>query len=207
MHPLQLAHGEQPTKEGEAKMTMDVVTSGESERRMRSRRALMLVAAILVASTCGTIIYLASEDESGWDGVFLWAALAAGWGFVTVGFANVKKHEPNAGALWFAWVVYMMLGFGGVFAMTAYWLAVDDMIYAGTYFDLGLVIVTAALMLYVVVVMTGRSSRTHLPEHTGGAVAPGWHTDPTGAHEQRFYDGERWTARVRDGDRVGEDRL
>jgi hypothetical protein len=26
---------------------------------------------------------------------------------------------------------------------------------------------------------------------------PGWHPDPTGRFEQRFYDGRRWTRRVR----------
>lgn len=34
---------------------------------------------------------------------------------------------------------------------------------------------------------------------------PAWHRDPSGRHELRWWDGEAWTDRVRDGDAVGTD--
>jgi hypothetical protein len=33
----------------------------------------------------------------------------------------------------------------------------------------------------------------------------GWHADPFGRHRQRWWDGTRWTERVRSGDVVGID--
>lgn len=33
----------------------------------------------------------------------------------------------------------------------------------------------------------------------------GWHADPFGRHHQRWWDGARWTERVRSGDVVGID--
>lgn len=32
-----------------------------------------------------------------------------------------------------------------------------------------------------------------------------WHTDPFGRHENRWWDGTRWTEKVRDGGRAGID--
>jgi hypothetical protein len=44
---------------------------------------------------------------------------------------------------------------------------------------------------------------------TGGAPPGddrrGWHGDPFGRHRQRWWDGSRWTERVRSGDVVGID--
>jgi hypothetical protein len=47
---------------------------------------------------------------------------------------------------------------------------------------------------------------------SGGAVdlgidAPGWFSDPSGRHELRWWNGERWTSRVRTGDTVSGDPL
>jgi hypothetical protein len=30
-------------------------------------------------------------------------------------------------------------------------------------------------------------------------IRPGWYTDPTGEHDRRYWDGERWTDRIADG--------
>ncbi len=37
------------------------------------------------------------------------------------------------------------------------------------------------------------------------SIGEGWHPDPFGRHEQRFHDGTRWAAYVRDGDAHGMD--
>jgi hypothetical protein len=37
------------------------------------------------------------------------------------------------------------------------------------------------------------------------AVAPAWYPDPTGRHEQRYWDGARWTGDVSDGGRQSID--
>jgi len=34
---------------------------------------------------------------------------------------------------------------------------------------------------------------------------PGWHDDPTGRHESRYFDGLSWTANVQDGARASKD--
>lgn len=39
------------------------------------------------------------------------------------------------------------------------------------------------------------------------AAAAGWHADPLGRHEQRYWDGARWTAHVSDGGVLGVDPL
>lgn len=33
---------------------------------------------------------------------------------------------------------------------------------------------------------------------SAGAAAPGWHPDPTGRHQSRYWDGQRWTDQVSD---------
>jgi hypothetical protein len=38
-----------------------------------------------------------------------------------------------------------------------------------------------------------------------GSDRRGWHTDPFGRHRQRWWDGTRWTERVRSGDVAGID--
>jgi hypothetical protein len=38
-----------------------------------------------------------------------------------------------------------------------------------------------------------------------GSDQRGWHSDPFGRHRQRWWDGTRWTERVRSGDVVGID--
>ncbi|MFN8122276.1 MAG: DUF2510 domain-containing protein [Thermoleophilia bacterium] len=37
------------------------------------------------------------------------------------------------------------------------------------------------------------------------APSPGWHTDPTGRHQHRWWDGSRWTAQVADSGTVTTD--
>ena len=36
-------------------------------------------------------------------------------------------------------------------------------------------------------------------------IAPGWLTDPSGRHEQRYWSGSEWTEHVRDGGVPGTD--
>jgi hypothetical protein len=33
---------------------------------------------------------------------------------------------------------------------------------------------------------------------TSGSAPPGWHPDPTGRHQSRYWDGQRWTDQVSD---------
>lgn len=40
-----------------------------------------------------------------------------------------------------------------------------------------------------------------------GQRPPAWHPDPSGRHEQRWYDGAGWTARVRDGEATSIDAI
>ena len=41
----------------------------------------------------------------------------------------------------------------------------------------------------------------------GQSAPPGWYDDPGGKHDYRFWDGERWTGGVADGERITEDPL
>jgi hypothetical protein len=42
-------------------------------------------------------------------------------------------------------------------------------------------------------------------EVTFTGVAPGWLTDPSGRHEQRYWSGSEWTEHIRDGGVPGTD--
>jgi hypothetical protein len=41
----------------------------------------------------------------------------------------------------------------------------------------------------------------------GGAQAAGWFPDPSGRHQQRYWDGTAWSAHVSDGGTTGTDPL
>jgi hypothetical protein len=41
----------------------------------------------------------------------------------------------------------------------------------------------------------------------GGQFTQGWYADPTGRHALRYWNGDRWTEHVSDGDRTAIDRL
>lgn len=50
--------------------------------------------------------------------------------------------------------------------------------------------------------------RGYTPRQPGAAMpGAGWHTDPTGRHRHRWWDGARWTDRVVDGNTQGIDPL
>lgn len=44
-----------------------------------------------------------------------------------------------------------------------------------------------------------------LPPYGAPGMPAGWQPDPTGRHQERLWDGERWTPHVRDGEVVGVD--
>lgn len=44
-----------------------------------------------------------------------------------------------------------------------------------------------------------------MAEATSAGVPAGWYPDPAARHEQRYWDGTRWTADVADGDRTSTD--
>jgi hypothetical protein len=56
--------------------------------------------------------------------------------------------------------------------------------------------------LLVPVYMLARPRRTTV---TGPAAGTGWHPDPSGRHEMRYWDGRAWTTHVTDGGRPGSD--
>ena len=58
-----------------------------------------------------------------------------------------------------------------------------------------LVVVPAAVILGVVLLGRRGSGRSG---HAPVAGAPGWHPDPTGRHEFRYWDGRGWTDRISD---------
>ena len=65
-----------------------------------------------------------------------------------------------------------------------------------------LVILPAAVIFAVVrlgIRGSGRSGQAPV------AGAPGWHPDPTGRHEFRFWDGEAWSDRISDRGNEGTD--
>lgn len=48
-----------------------------------------------------------------------------------------------------------------------------------------------------------RSARAS--EDPSDPTDPAWHPDPFARHQRRWWDGERWSSRVRDDDRIGID--
>lgn len=188
--------------------TLNMATNGVPMvgEKTQALRGLYGAVALLAAGTIGTAWYLAVEEDPGWDGVFLYTALAFGWAFAAVGFNNLKRTVPNRGALWFSFGLYCLFGFGAFFGILAYWLIAYDEVYPLTFLTLVHAVATSAAMVYAIMAMT-RSAPASMSEAASMLHGPGWHADPTGAHEQRFHDGERWTSRVRDGDMVGTDRL
>ena len=65
-----------------------------------------------------------------------------------------------------------------------------------------LVILPAAVIFAVVRLGRRGSGRSG---HAPVAGAPGWHPDPTGRHEFRFWDGKAWTDRISDRGNEGMD--
>jgi len=47
--------------------------------------------------------------------------------------------------------------------------------------------------------------RAHRSEGPRGPTGPAWHPDPFARHDRRWWDGDRWSSRVRDDDRIGID--
>jgi hypothetical protein len=55
-------------------------------------------------------------------------------------------------------------------------------------------------LIYLVAIAPGRASRpgAQIPQYAATAPAPGWHPDPSGRHEHRYWNGATWTDAVSD---------
>jgi hypothetical protein len=63
-----------------------------------------------------------------------------------------------------------------------------------------LFVVAVGIGIAIALVNPRTPSRSPRTSDAGPKAAPGWYAEPTGADEQRYWDGDRWTDRVmRDG--------
>lgn len=79
-------------------------------------------------------------------------------------------------------------------------------IIAGWFFGLGWLVA----IIYLLAVAPGRSGRagTHAVAPTSMPATPsGWHPDPSGRHEHRYWDGSNWTDTVSDQGATSSDPL
>lgn len=68
-----------------------------------------------------------------------------------------------------------------------------------------LLVVLPGAVIFTVIRLGGRGSGRS--GHAPIVGAPGWHPDPTGRHEFRYWDGRGWTDRISDRGHAGTDPL
>lgn len=168
-----------------------------------ARTATNVVTVLLAAQFVGTAIYLSTEEHTGLDGLFLYHGVF--WGFVFVSYAYwlMRYPERRTPMLEVLAGLYIVAAVGGMVAIFVYWLLVDGVVYGGDFISLLAVAATSAAVVFATLRLRNMAA---VPSSVN-TPAPGWHTDPTARHEERFFDGQRWTSQVRDGTVMTEDLL
>lgn len=186
---------------------MDTTHSIQTQDRgvESARMATNVVSVVLLLQFIGTAVYLVFEDYPGLDGLFMYQGIF--WGFVFVAYAywllsNPERRTAVLGVLAGLYVLTAVAGVAGIFA---YWLIVDGEIYATEFISLLSVAVSTAAVVFAAIQLQ-RMPRSPL-RTSAGVPGPGWQPDPTARHDERFFDGTRWTAQVKDGSTATEDPL